>query len=63
MPDCQITPNGHPIGHGHAEPIAAHEDSMTLDHKSEAEHLASIARESAELKTSEEFKGLLVRGD
>lgn len=34
---------------------------MILDHKSEAEHLASIVRDSAGLKTSEEFKGLLVR--
>lgn len=57
----QISTNGHPIGHGHDQPSAALEESMTLDHKSEAEHLASIVRDNAELKTSEEFKGLVVR--
>ena len=57
---CQISPNGHPIGHGHPEPIAEKEESDVLDHKSEAEHLASVVRDSAGLKTSEEFKGLLV---
>ncbi len=56
----QISPNGHPIGHGHPEPIAEKEESKVLDHKSEAEHLASVVRDSADLKTSEEFKGLLV---
>lgn len=57
----QISPNGHPIGHGHTEPIAEKEESKVLDHKSEAEHLASIVQDSTDLKTSEEFKGLLVR--
>lgn len=57
----QISPNGHPIGHGHAGPIAEKEESTVLDHKSEADHLASVVRDSADLKTSEEFKGLLVR--
>ena len=57
----QISPNGHPIGHGHPEPVAEKEESTVLDHKSEAEHLASIVRDSADLKTSEEFKGLVVR--
>lgn len=56
----QISSNGHPIGHGHPEPIAEKEESDVLDHESEAEHLASIVRDSADLKTSEEFKGLLV---
>lgn len=57
----QISPNGHPIGHGYPEPIGEREESAVLDHKSEAEHLASVVRDSAALKTSEEFKGLLVR--
>lgn len=57
----QVSHNGHPIGHGHADPVAEKEDSNVLDHKSEAEHLASIVRDSAGLKTSEEFKGLVVR--
>lgn len=56
----QISPNGHPIGHGHPDPIAEKEESDVLDHKGEAEHLSSIVRDSADLKTSEEFKGLLV---
>lgn len=56
-----MSPNDHPIGHGHAAPNAAKEDSCVLDHESAAEHLASIAKDSAELRTSEEFKGLLVR--
>ncbi|CAB1102997.1 unnamed protein product [Ectocarpus sp. CCAP 1310/34] len=51
------------FGHGHTEPVAKKEDSAVLDHKSEAEHLASIVRNSADLKTSEEFKGLLVGRD
>lgn len=58
----QISPNGHPIGHGYPEPIAQRKESTILDHKSEEEHLAAVVRDSAKLKTSEEFKGLLVRG-
>lgn len=57
----QISHNGHPIGHGYADPVEEKEDSNVLDHQSEAEHLASIVRDSAGLKTSEEFKGLVVR--
>lgn len=34
---------------------------MTLNHESEAAHLASISKDDAELRTAEEFKGLLVR--
>lgn len=58
---AQDSASGHPIGHGHAEPIAEKQECAVLDHKSEAEHLASIVRGNTELKTSDEFKGLLVR--
>lgn len=56
----QDSASGHPIGHGHAEPIAEKQECAVLDHESEAQHLASIVRGSTDLKTSDEFKGLLV---
>ncbi|CAM9103081.1 unnamed protein product, partial [Discosporangium mesarthrocarpum] len=53
-------PGPHPIGHGHPDPVATADDPMTLDHDGEAAHVAAIVKDSAELKTSEEFKGLMV---
>lgn len=56
----QDSASGHPIGHGHAEPVAEKQECAVLDHESEAQHLASIVRGNTDLKTSDEFKGLLV---
>ncbi|CAM9141145.1 unnamed protein product, partial [Choristocarpus tenellus] len=57
---AKVSSGGHPIGHGHPNPVTAAEDSLKLDHASEVAYMAAIAKENAELKTSEEFKGLVI---